>query len=333
MRLHDNNDFTTLTWVKPELDETLRQARNALQIYVEEGEDPTQLKDCASFLHQVQGTLRMVELYGAAMVAEEMEQLSKALIDGKVDNRDNAYGVLMQGIVQLPDYLERLQTGHRDIPIVLLPLLNQLRASRGEQGLSESVLFSPDLSRPLPDSAKGPTYPLAADELSRRADTLRNLFQGALLRWLKDDNSSSNIKDMTDVCDQLVPITFSEPARRLFWVASGTLDALSKGAFQASNALKQSLGKVEREIKRLAEGGDDAFRNDPPIELTRQLLYFVAHEATDAGRIGEIREVFGLNDNVPNAAELAHAQGSLTGHNRALLATVAVAIKEDLMRV
>ena len=115
MRLHDNNDFTTLTWVKPELDETLRQARNALQIYVEEGEDPTQLKDCASFLHQVQGTLRMVELYGAAMVAEEMEQLSKALIDGKVEKRDDAYGVLMQGIVQLPDYLERLQTGHRDI--------------------------------------------------------------------------------------------------------------------------------------------------------------------------------------------------------------------------
>ena len=333
MRLHDNNDFTTLTWVKPELDETLRQARNALQMYVEEGEDPKQLKDCASFLHQVQGTLRMVELYGAAMVAEEMEQLSKALIEGKVEKRDDAYGVLMQGIVQLPDYLERLQTGHRDIPIVLLPLLNQLRSSRGEQGLSESVLFSPDLSRPLPDSAKGPDEPLPADELSRRADTLRNLFQGALLRWLKDDNSSSNIKDMTDVCDQLVPITFSEPARRLFWVASGTLDALSKGAFQASNALKQSLGKVEREIKRLAEGGDDAFRSDPPIELTRQLLYFVAHEASGAGRIGEIREVFGLNDNVPDAAELAHAQGSLTGHNRALLATVAVAIKEDLMRV
>ena len=333
MRLHDNNDFTTLTWVKPELDETLRQARNALQMYVEEGEDLKQLKDCASFLHQVQGTLRMVELYGAAMVAEEMEQLSKALIEGKVEKRDDAYSVLMQGIVQLPDYLERLQTGHRDIPIVLLPLLNQLRSSRGEQGLSESVLFSPDLSRPLPDSAKGPDEPLPTEELSRRADTLRNLFQGALLRWLKDDNSSSNIKDMTDVCDQLVPITFSEPARRLFWVASGTLDALSKGAFQASNALKQSLGKVEREIKRLAEGGDDAFRSDPPIELTRQLLYFVAHEASDEGRIGEIREVFGLNDNVPDAAELAHAQGSLTGHNRALLATVAVAIKEDLMRV
>ena len=30
MTLQDNSiDFTTLTWVKPELDETLKQARNA----------------------------------------------------------------------------------------------------------------------------------------------------------------------------------------------------------------------------------------------------------------------------------------------------------------
>ena len=55
MRLHENIDFTTLTWVKPELDETLRQARQALEAYVEEGEDPGQLKACATLLHQVQG--------------------------------------------------------------------------------------------------------------------------------------------------------------------------------------------------------------------------------------------------------------------------------------
>src|SRR5207342_589055 len=333
MRLQDNIDFTTLTWVKPELDETLKQARNALQVYVEDGENPAELKTCSELLHQVQGTLRMVELYGAAMVAEEMEQLSKALADDKVASRDDAFAVLMQGIVQLPDYLERLQSGHRDLPIVLLPLLNQLRAARGEKGLVESVLFAPDLTRPLPASAKGPSEPLAKEQLSRRAEGLHSLFQGALLRWLKDDNSPSNIRDLTDVCDQLVPITHAEAPRRLFWIAAGTLDALGKNVFAASKPLKQALAKVEREIKRLADGGDAAFRTDPPLDLTKQLLYFVSQEGTDQGRIGEIRETFGLGENIPSEAELAHARGSLTGHNRALLETVAVAIKEDLMRV
>ena len=182
-------------------------------------------------------------------------------------------------------------------------------------------------------TAAGPAEPLAEDELRRRADAMRGLFQSALLRWLKDDNSAATIRDLTDVCEQLVPITDAEHARRLFWVAAGTLDALAKGAFEASKPLKQALAKVEQEIKRLAEGGDAAFRSDPPLELTRQLLYFVAHAPTDHGRIGEIREVFGLGQYLPSESELAHARGSLSGRNKALLSTVAAAIKEDLLRV
>ncbi|KFN48922.1 Hpt domain-containing protein, partial [Arenimonas composti] len=333
MRLHENIDFTTLTWVKPELDETLRQARQALEAYVEDGEDPGQLRSCATYLHQVSGTLRMVELYGAAMVAEEMEQLARALVEGQVAERDSGYAALMRGIVQLPDYLERLQSGHRDIPIVLLPLLNELREPRGEKGLSEAVLFSPDLSRPLPASAAGPKASLPPEEVKRRAEMLRSLFQSALLRWLKDDDSAATVRDLTDVCEQLVPITDSEHARRLFWVAAGTLDALAKHAFEPDKSLKQAIAKLEREIKRLAEGGDAAFRSDPPLELTRQLLYFVAHAPTEGGRIGEIRQVFGLGEYLPSEQELAHARGSLSGRNRALLSTVAAAIKEDLLRV
>ena len=48
MRLQDNIDFTTLTWVKPELDETLRQARQALETHVEHGGDRGQMQVCAA---------------------------------------------------------------------------------------------------------------------------------------------------------------------------------------------------------------------------------------------------------------------------------------------
>ncbi|WP_367051916.1 Hpt domain-containing protein, partial [Klebsiella pneumoniae] len=91
------------------------------------------MRICAGYLHQVQGTLRMVELYAPAMVAEELEQLANAIGAGGVADRDEACATLMRGSVLLPDYLERLQNGHRDIPIVLMPLLNEIRAARGEE--------------------------------------------------------------------------------------------------------------------------------------------------------------------------------------------------------
>src|SRR5216117_3514251 len=87
MRLQDGIDFTTLNWVKQELDETLKQARQALEAYVEDPADTSLMRFCATYLHQVQGTLRMVELYGAAMVVEEMEGVALALLDGKVKPR------------------------------------------------------------------------------------------------------------------------------------------------------------------------------------------------------------------------------------------------------
>ncbi|HEY4582347.1 MAG TPA: Hpt domain-containing protein, partial [Lysobacter sp.] len=146
-------DTTTLGWIKPELDETLRQARQEIEAFLEDPADPAPMRACAGLLHQVRGTLQMIELDAPSMVAAEMERLADALQAGQAGDRDEACAALLRGVVQLPDYLERLQGGHRDIPIVLLPLLNELRAARGEAGLSESVLFAPDIDRAVPGVA------------------------------------------------------------------------------------------------------------------------------------------------------------------------------------
>ncbi len=333
MRLHQDINFTTLSWVKPELDETLKLARQALEAHAEDGGDRGQMQICVTQLHQVQGTLRMLELYGATMVAEEMEQLAQALLERRVENREEAYGALMRGTMQLPDYLERLQSGHRDIPVVLLPLLNDLRAARGEKVVPESVLFIADLTRPLPPSARGPLAPLPEAQRHDRIEVLRDAYQVALLQWLRDDNDNNSISTLADVCTQLVGLTQAEAPRKLFWVAAGSFDALRAGAFSASKPFKQALTRIEREIKRLADDGESSFLASPPSELIRQLLYYVAHAPTQHGRIGEIREVFGLEAGAPDETELAHARGSLAGHNRELLDTVASGIKEDLLRV
>ena len=140
--LRDAIDHTALGWVKPEIDETLRQARLEIEAFVEAPADVSPMRACAGYLHQVQGTLRMLELQAPAMVAGEMEQLAGALLEGVPGNRDDALAALMRGVVQLPDYLERLQGGHRDIPIVLLPLINDLRTARGVDALQQDALPS-----------------------------------------------------------------------------------------------------------------------------------------------------------------------------------------------
>src|SRR5690606_24161352 len=73
-------------------------------------------------------------------------------------------------------------------------------------------------------------------------------------------------------------------------------------------------------------------RADVALEPARKLLYRVARAGGDHPALQSLRETFDL-DLQASESEIAHAQGSLSGHNRALLDTVSAAIKEDLLRV
>ena len=336
MKLYDDGAFTALSWVKPALDATLAQAREALERHVEEPDTPGLLRECAQDLHQVQGTLRMVELYGAAMVVENMERIADALVADTVRQREEAYSVLMRGMVQLPDYLERLQSGAKDIPIVLLPLLNDLRAVLGENLLSESALFTPDLAADLPESAAGAAAALSQAELRTQTLRLRLAFQAALLKWFRAEKAPEHLNRIVDVLDRLRALSHGADARRLWWTAAGVAECVAEGGLEPGVSVKLLLGRVDREIHRFADGGEIAFAAKPPRELVKNLLYYVAQADASkvaSARVADIRSTYRLDALLPTQAELQHAQGSMTGRNRALLDTVSSAIKDDLLRV
>jgi hypothetical protein len=57
------------------------------------------------------------------------------------NNQAESLDALMRAMVQLPSYLDRVLAGGRDMALVLLPLLNDLRAVRGSPLLSEGTLL------------------------------------------------------------------------------------------------------------------------------------------------------------------------------------------------
>jgi chemosensory pili system protein ChpA (sensor histidine kinase/response regulator) len=334
MRLQDHIDFTTLQWVKPELDETLSRARDALESYVDNPANRDVMHSCTESLHQVQGTLRMVELYGAAMVAEEMETLAISLLEDHVQNREEAYTALMRGLMQLPDYLERLSGGHRDVPVVLLPLLNELRASRDQEALPESALFSPDLEAALPPHV--PVAPSGTDPDLQRGQVaaLRLRFQQQLLAWFRGQNPAQQLIGMRDTLLAIAGSCHGIPGRRLWWIAAGVLEGLEHGMLASHAAeVRQLIGKVDRNIRQLVERGEGSLRGGDADELAGKLLYIVAQAKQRSPQMESLRETYQLDSLLPGAGELEHARGSMAGHNRALLDSVSRALKEDLLRV
>ena len=325
-------DYSTLNWVKEEIDETMKQARHALEEYVEDQEDATQLRFCVTYIHQVYGTLQMVELYGAALFAEEMELLIQALLSNDVTQKDDAHEVLMRAIIQLPDYLEKIQRGMKDNPLILMPIMNDLRTARGATLLSESALFSPDLEN-AEMIAVDRSDDLFGVDPKILAKKLRPLFQVGLLGWYRDNNTTESLNKLRKALGQLEQVCSHEEVIRLWWVAKGIVEALLNDGLNGSITLKLLLGQADREIKRLIDMGEQGLVDDPSEELLKNLLYYVAQAKPVTQRLEEIKLKYSLPVSMASEKEVESARESLSSPNAQLMETVSIAISEDLSRV
>ncbi len=331
MKTEDTVEYNSLKWVKKELDLILQEAQTSFSAYIEEPEaESDRLNECIEHLHMVQGTLQMVELFGAAQLAEEMEHVAQALADGGIDKKDDAYDVLMRAMLQLPDYLESLQAGSKDVPMILLPLLNDLRASRHASLLSENVLFFPNVdvsddSEQFAAIEKGRLLPMAKK--------LRPHYQVGLLGWFKGQKIAASLKRILAVLSELEKNSADPATRRIWSIGAALVEGLANGGIDSSVSIKMLLGHVDRSIKQLIDQGEDVFARSVSPELLKNLLYYIARIDKDSQRVNSIKELYHLDELLPGDKELEEARSGLGGLNTELLKTVSQGIREELLEV
>lgn len=321
----DNHSFLALDWVKGEIEETLKQSRQALEAFVENPEDGAQMRFCLAYLHQVFGTLQMVEFYGAALLAEEMEKLCLALINGQVSRVADGQEVLMRAILQLPPYLERVKASRRDLPVVLLPLLNDLRAVRGEPLMSETALFTPDLT--AGERAPIQIAPTVTDTTLLKK--IRQVYQLSLLGVIRNDAVLENLAKMAQVFARLEKLAGASPMRELWLVGAAVVEGLQEKSIETGTAVKMLLGQIDRQLRSVAE--ESAQR--APTELLKNLLYYVAKSAGSTARLRSIKDLYRLDDALPGDALVSEERARMSGPDREAMKSVVDALCEELARV
>src|SRR5271170_1934970 len=325
----------TLHSVTREVGVALNDARTALEAHVEQPDNRALLDRCVAELHQVQGALRVLEIYGAALLAEEMEQVARYLLNafGEQKNQAESLDALMRAMVQLPGYLERVLAGGRDLALVLLPLLNDLRAVRGRALLSEGTLLLLNLKSDRQAQPTAPTpgeTPLSVAQWARR---LRARFQTGLVGWIRGERREQNLEILSAVATRLEQVATQQSVFQLWWVTGALLEALRENGVEAGVSVKRLLGLADREIKRLFEQGEARYAQSPPLELLNNLLYYVARSSTAGPRVAAVRASFRLGELLPADETIEQERDNLSAPSVKLMHTVAAAIREDLTRV
>ena len=285
----ESNVVGGLQWVKDEIVTSLQRVLGWLEEFVEREGGQSQLNDAVTALSEVRGLLSGLQLIGPTRLTEEMQTLCEDLQAEFLPNRGEVAEALMLALIQLPDYLDKLGADQADIPMALLPSINDLRGSRGAAPLSEAELL-------VPASVLAESEMLAADvrrSLGKIAAKVRPHFHRYLLQWLRDEPSRQGLVGLGRLFHRLQRYIGAGIFHELFLVAEAVAEALLDGSIAADTRTKAMIAHLDRVLKSL--GADpDAWPEANAQSQLFDLLSLIANSESSSYRVKELRSAYGL---------------------------------------
>ncbi|HYQ72952.1 MAG TPA: Hpt domain-containing protein [Gammaproteobacteria bacterium] len=289
--MHEAVDYNALSWVRGEIDATLRRAHAVLVKYSSDMASEDLLSEYAELLHLVRGPLQIAGLAGADLLVSEMESLVSELQANVTLRRNSTLDVLLNSMNSLPVYISRLQSSSEDSPELLYPQVNLLRSIK--DSVSEESGYPAGRDQViLPEGVYTGRVSSDPDEIVARARAARLQFQSALLGWYRGAAGKKAIDTLTDVLVRLQEDAGSEAEACLWWVAAGVAEALTAGLVDDSKEIKQLFGQIDRQIKRLVSDSDVDFGDAQAQCLLDGLLGCLSGVEVEDGRIAVIHETF-----------------------------------------
>jgi len=316
---------TSLNLVRDELFATMEEAELSLEHFIADRHNGSLLQQAVESLKQVRGTLSLIELAGAELLAQEVLDQATDIPAGAGEERDVQLAALSNALHVLRQYLEGMDSHRQEIPELLLPAINALRGAGGQPALPESFFFSVRLDQARP---RTPPSPLDSAEQAHEGRRMRHIYQLGLLGFIRDQ-SQAGLKLMARALARLDSLFSNEPRARLCWVGAAALEAQIDGQLLPRKSRKQLFSRMDRELKQMLANS----QYEAPRSLLKELLYLVALADSQGPLASQLREVFGLTPLPFTDHMLEEGYQRLTGPGQTVMRSLSSAIREELASV
>ena len=326
----ESHDFITLNWVQTDIEETLLKAQEHLEAYLSNMADKGPLEDCFDAVYQIHGSLQMVGVTGAMLLTEQMQLLLTAMREDTLQEKNDAPAALVQALVVLEPYLERLKSSGVETPILLLSTINEIQRVLGVSPLSELSFFEPVIRKPVAAS-EAVKSAFGRDALSE-IKKLRQVYQFALTGLIRKEARKLNTARMSNVSARLQQLCKGAPINQLFEVASAYQEGLLNETIPFDSTSLNTLRDMDKEIKRLVFSGVAGLDNSANASLMKSMLYAVAKSVATTPHIQAIKQEFDLLSYQLSSPETGGG-ALVAGPDKETLNSVVVALHEELDRI
>ena len=328
-----------LGWVKPLIDDYLNDITHDLKQYMT-ARDDSLIEGVRYRVAVLRGLLVMVEQYVSAMLSAEILTLCDFIANqahgenggmGADKNQNNqALELLLISVEALSNYLEQIQSGHRELPFTIPSLVNDIQSVKKRNLLSEKLILLPDLSMHGDDGEID-----AVDDYSNNASKqlikkLRPAFQLSLLNVIKGNEVVKNLKRLEAIFDVLEARSSSEQVARIWWIIGAFVESIRQPSLELDISIKNLLSKVDALFRALIAMGERGLLKRQPIALIKHFLYYIAQPECDGPKCQAIKMAYRLEEFLPNEVDRNQLLDHTKNSNQGLLTTVLECVSRDV---
>lgn len=287
MSLEVTVNISSLRLVEEELGHTLAEASDKFESFLSERHNLDLLEQSSQAMQQVAGTLDLLQVPGAALLAAEIHQLLQYILsDDHADNlSDTTLSDLSSALFVLPKYLEFIAQRQSDVPLLAGSFSNDLRRHRKAAPLNESSFLQEEFPLFSAVSKLGVRREELSDEERAEAlKRLRHMFQVGLLGAIRDSGMELNLRLMGRAVQRLTVQINPGPLQRFWLLVNMVLECMQRGGLEVSSTRKRLFTAIDKELRKVITNPAQAAQAIPAT-LERELIFLLKLSAYREGAV------------------------------------------------
>ena len=329
-------------WIRPGIERSLIKVRLAIERHVEGRDGAVPLDEALSLLQELQGVAQVLPWVGLRLsfdgMADVLSGRRGTVAEGadQFSTTDSGLSAVLSACVLIPDYLDLLARGQADSPLLLLPLINELRLAVKRPLVVESAIVALQLAQQPWPARQGDAraHPSQIPALARKATAY---YQSSLLAVMRaQSDARAHWGRLGKLSEQLASATPDLPSYWLWTSLAALVEAVLTRRLDFGVELRRQLGAVGQLLQRLGERPADAAINanseaDAEVAaLAAGLLYLVARAEPGGRRVMAVQAAWRLRESVPDDRVIERRRAQLQGPNARLLTQVTRELRADL---
>ncbi len=329
MSLEVSINLNSLRMIRDELNASIAQSATEFEAYLADQQNESHIATAEATISQVGGTFRLLQYPGAARLADEMSELIKVVADPQQPAADKQIEALTHCFFVLPRYIEYVGLRQSELPILVLPYINEMRVARKAPLLPEYEFFQGEL---LDVSGKvtGGEGGVQVAEFQPSIARLRHMYQVGLLGVINGKSPDFNYQLMHRAITRICKM-FGDHAHAEIWqLACGFLECFLSGGLELTLNRKRNLAAIERMMRNIAAKGEEGLAVAPAEGLGKDMLFAIQLCDYSSPLLDKIREAYFLAAGPITDKDIAAQREAMHGSSLETFESVIKVLKDEL---